>query len=95
MAQTPTKKTPANKAPASKKAAPQEPVAKTIQLTLTVDEAEMLVDALEADHEGYIDVIKEARGNNNRDEVKTFSDAATRIQELMAKIQELIGDDED
>ncbi len=66
---------------------------KTIQLTLTVDEAEMLIDALEADHEGYVDAVKEARGNNNRDDVKTFSEAATRIQVLMAKIQELIGDE--
>jgi hypothetical protein len=66
---------------------------KTIQITLTVDEAEMLIDALEADHEGYVDAVKEARGNNNRDDVKTFSEAAQRIQELMAKIQELIGDE--
>ncbi len=78
MAKTPIAKTP-------------EP--KTIQLTLTVDEAEMLIDALEADHEGYVDAVKEARGNNNRDDVKTFSEAATRIQVLMAKIQELIGDE--
>ena len=65
----------------------------TITLKLTVDEAEMLIDALEADHEGYVDATKEARGNNNRDDVKTFSEAATRIQELMAKIQALIGDE--
>jgi hypothetical protein len=69
------------------------PEPKTIALTLTVDEAEMLIDALEADHEGYVDAVKEARGNNNRDDVKTFSEAATRIQVLMAKIQELIGDE--
>jgi hypothetical protein len=69
------------------------PETKTIQLTLTVDEAEMLIDALEADHEGYVDAVKEARGNNNRDDVKTFSEAAARIQVLMAKIQELIGDE--
>jgi len=83
MAKTPIAKTPA----------PQTPITKTIQLTLTVDEAEMLIDALEADHEGYVDAVKEARGNNNRDDVKTFSEAATRIQELMAKIHELIGDE--
>ncbi len=72
---------------------PKAPEPKTIKLTLTVDEAEMLIDALEADHEGYVDAVKEARGNNNRDDVKTFSEAATRIQLLMAKIQELIGDE--
>jgi hypothetical protein len=65
----------------------------TIELTLTVDEAEMLLDALEADHEGYVEATKEARGNNNREDVKTFSEAATRIQELMAKIQDLIGEE--
>jgi len=69
------------------------PAATTIQLALTTDEAEMLIDALEADHEGYVDAVKEARGNNNRDDVKTFSEAATRIQGLMAKIQELIGEE--
>lgn len=68
-------------------------IPETVQLTLTVDEAEMLVDALEADHEGYVEAVKEARGNNNRDDVKTFSEAATRIQVLMAKIQELIGEE--
>jgi outer membrane murein-binding lipoprotein Lpp len=78
MAKTPLAKTPAPK---------------TIELALSVDEAEMLIDALEADHEGYVDAVKEARGNNNRDDVKTFSEAATRIQELMAKIQELIGEE--
>ncbi len=69
------------------------PTPETIQLTLTADEAEILIDALEVDHEGYVEAVKEARGNNNRDDVKTFSEAATRIQGLMAKIQDLIGDE--
>ncbi len=68
-------------------------MSETITLKLTVDEAEMLVDALEVDHEGYVEATKEARGNNNRDDVKTFSEAAKRIQELMAKIQALIGEE--
>jgi hypothetical protein len=76
-----------------KPAATPSPVATMIQLALTTDEAEMLIDALEADHEGYVEAVKEARGNNNRDDVKTFSEAATRIQGLMAKIQELIGEE--
>ncbi|RYG79149.1 MAG: hypothetical protein EON59_16740 [Alphaproteobacteria bacterium] len=62
----------------------------TIKLTLTEDEAEMLVDALEADMEGYTEAIKEARGNNNRDDVQTFTEAAQRILELSKKIQALI-----
>jgi len=65
-------------------------VTKPIKLTLTEDEAEILVDALEADREGYIESAKEARGNNNRADVKTFSEAAARIEALLAKIQALL-----
>ncbi len=61
-----------------------------IKLTLTEDEAEILVDALEADMEGYLESAKEARGNNNREDVKTFSEAAERIQALLAKIRPLV-----
>lgn len=65
-------------------------MAKTIKLSLTQEELEILVDALEADLEGYVEAAKEARGNNNREDVKTFAEAATRIQALMAKLQELV-----
>ncbi len=65
----------------------------TINLALTGEEIEMLVDALEADMEGYVDAAKEARGNNNRADVQTFTDAATRIQGLMAKLRALIEED--
>jgi len=65
----------------------------TIKLTLTEDEAEMLVDALDLDLEGYVDAVKEARGNNNREDVATFTEAAQRITALKAKIQALIGDE--
>ena len=65
-------------------------VAKTIKLTLTEDEAEILVDALEADLEGYLESAKEARGNNNRADVATFTEAAQRIDGLMKKIQALL-----
>lgn len=68
-------------------------MAKPIKLTLTQDEAEILVDALEADMEGYVESAKEARGNNNRADVKTFSEAAERIQALITKISELIDQD--
>ena len=64
----------------------------TISLTLTVDEAEMLVDALEADMEGYIEAAKEARGNGNKEDLTTFTEAAQRVQALMTRIQELIED---
>lgn len=63
-----------------------------IKLTLTEDEAEMLVDALEVDLEGYIESAKEARGNNNRADVQTFTEAAERIAALKTKLQALIED---
>ena len=67
-------------------------MSKPIKLSLTTDEIEILVDALEADMEGYIESAKEARGNNNREDVKTFTEAAERIQALMTKLQELVED---
>ena len=66
----------------------------TIKLTLTEDEAEILVDALEADLEGYVEAAKEARGNNNRADVATFTEAAERITALKAKIAALLGSDD-
>jgi hypothetical protein len=65
-------------------------VTDTIKLTLTEDEAEMIVDALEVDMEGYLESAKEARGNGNRDDVATFSEAAERIGGLIAKIRALL-----
>ncbi len=61
-----------------------------INVPLTSDEIEMLVDALEVDLEGYLESAKEARGNGNRDDVTTFTEAATRIQTLMARLQALV-----
>jgi hypothetical protein len=65
-------------------------MSKTIKLALTEDEIEMLVDALEVDLEGYLESAKEARGNNNRDDVKTFTEAAERIGALMGKLRDLV-----
>ncbi|MEJ2408739.1 MAG: hypothetical protein P8Y48_05200 [Novosphingobium sp.] len=67
-------------------------MSKTIPLSLTSDEIEMLVDALEADMEGYVEAAKEARGNNNRQDVQTFTEAATRIQTLLSKLQDFVGE---
>lgn len=66
----------------------------TIKLTLTEDEVGILVDALEVDLEGYVEAAKEARGNTRRDEVKTFTEAAERIQGLLVKLRELLGEDD-
>lgn len=63
-------------------------MAKTIKLSLTEDEAEMLADALEADAENYVEAAKEARGKGNRDDVKTFTEAAERIAALLARIRQ-------
>lgn len=63
-----------------------------IKLTLTEDETEILIDALEADLEGYVEAAKEARGNNNREDVKTFTEAAERITALKTKLEGLLGE---
>jgi hypothetical protein len=65
-------------------------MADTITLEFTQDELEMLVDALEVDLEGYAEAAKEARMSNNREDIVTFSEAATRVQVLMDKLREHI-----
>ena len=65
-------------------------MSKTIDLKLTEEEVEMLIDALEVDQEGYIEAAKEARGNNNREDVATFTEAGERIVALMAKLRPLV-----
>lgn len=62
----------------------------TFDLKFTDDEVEMLVDALEADMAGYLEAAAEARANNNREDVDTFSDAAKRVGLLMKRLQDLI-----
>ena len=65
-------------------------MADNVSIKLDQDELEILVDALEADMEGYVEAAKEARGNTRRDEVATYTEAATRIQKLLTRLQELI-----
>ena len=65
-------------------------MAKTIALKLSEEEVEMLVDALEVDLDGYLEAAKEARGNNNREDVKTFTEAGERIGALMGKLRALV-----
>ncbi|MCB2015399.1 MAG: hypothetical protein KDE67_10945 [Sphingobium sp.] len=62
--------------------------------TFTEDEAEILVDALDADMEGYEDSVRDARANGNRADAQTFGDAAARIKAVRDKIRAVIGDDE-
>lgn len=61
-----------------------------IKLSLSQDEIEIILDALEVDLEGYVEATKEARGNNNREDVETFTEAAERIGGLMGKLRALI-----
>jgi hypothetical protein len=65
-------------------------MAKSITLKLTEDEAEILVDALDTDLEGYNDAAKDARANGNRADVATFTEAATRITAVRDRIRALI-----
>ena len=67
---------------------------KSYTLTFNEDEAEILVDALDADMEGYQDSVKDARANGNRDDAQTFNDAAERIKAVRDKIRAAIGDEE-
>ena len=62
----------------------------SIDLKLTEDEAEIIVDALDADLEGYLESAKEARGNNRRAEVATFEEAAGRISAVLEKVRALL-----
>jgi hypothetical protein len=61
-----------------------------IKLNFTEDEAEILVDALDVDLEGYTDSINDARANGKRDEVATFTEAADRIKAVRAKVRKAI-----
>lgn len=64
----------------------------SINLTLTEDEVEMLIDGLEVDMEGYVEAAKEARGNNNREDVATFTEAAERIAVMLKRLRALVGE---
>lgn len=65
-------------------------MANKITLSFTEDEAEILIDALDADLEGYLESAKEARGNNRRAEVATFTEAAERITAVRDRIRKAL-----
>lgn len=62
-------------------------MAKTLTFTFTEDEAEIIVDALDTDLEGYEEAAKDARANGNRADVATFGEAATRIKSVRDRIR--------
>ncbi len=63
---------------------------KTLKIELTEDEAEILIDALEADLEGYVEAARDARANSNRADVATFTEAAKRIEAALAKVRSVL-----
>ena len=65
-------------------------MADAVSIKLNQDELEILIDALEADQEGYVEAAKEARGNTRREEMETYTEAANRIQALKDRLQELV-----
>ena len=62
-------------------------MAKSITLTLTEDDAEIIIDALETDLEGYEESAKEARAERNQADVATFTEAAARIAAVRDRIR--------
>ena len=67
-------------------------MSKPMQLNLTTDEVEIIVDALDTDLEGYVDAAADARANGNRADVATFTEAADRIRAVRAKLAKLVGE---
>ena len=61
------------------------------KIDFTEDEAEILIDALESDLEGYVEAAKDARANMNRADVATFTEASERIQAVIAKVRKALG----
>jgi hypothetical protein len=58
-----------------------------IQLTLDASEVEILVDALEADLEDYIESAKEAGEEGSREQAQTFAEAATQVESVLRKVR--------
>ncbi len=66
-------------------------MAKKLTLQFSEDEAEIIVDALESDLEGYVEAAKDARANRNQREVATFTDASARISAVLVKVRSALG----
>jgi hypothetical protein len=62
-------------------------VSDLVTLRLTSDEAEIILDALESDLEGYEDSARDARANRAKADVETFEEAANRIRLVITKVQ--------
>lgn len=64
---------------------------KPITITLTEDEAEIILDALDTDLEGYVDAANDARANGNRADVATFTEASERIKAVKERLRGMVG----
>lgn len=64
---------------------------KPITITLTEDEAEIILDALDTDLEGYVDAANDARANGNRTDVATFTEASERIKAVKERLRGMVG----
>ena len=60
---------------------------KNVTLQLTEDQAEIIIDALESDLEGYVEAAKDARANRNQSDVATFTEASERIAEVLKLVR--------
>lgn len=69
-------------------------MSKSFDFTFTEDEAEILLDALDADIEGYEDSVRDARANGNRGDVATFTEAAARIKAVRDRIRTAVGSED-
>lgn len=60
---------------------------KSITITLTEDEAEIIVDALESDRDSYTESAEDARKEGDRQSAESFREAAKRIGAVLARVQ--------
>jgi hypothetical protein len=66
---------------------------KSITITLSEDEADMILDALESDSESYAESATAARKEGDTNALTTFREAAARITKLRDRLQAAVGAD--
>ena len=62
-------------------------MAKSITITLTEDEAEIIVDALENDRDSYTESADDARKEGDRQSAESFREAAKRISDVLSRVR--------
>jgi hypothetical protein len=66
---------------------------KSITITLSEDEADMILDALETDSESYTESAAAARKEGDTNALTTFREAAARIVKLRERLQSIVDAD--